>query len=35
MTKGRNLRLYCHKDGHEQQGMVGTINISGPPPFTK
>ena len=35
MTKGSNLKLYCHKDGHEQQGMVGTINISGPPPFTK
>ena len=35
MTKGTNLKLYCHKDGHEQQGMVGTINISGPPPFTK
>ena len=35
MTKGKDLKLYCHKDGHEQQGMVGTINISGPPPFTK
>ena len=35
MTKGRNLKLYCHKDGHEQQGMVGALNISGPPPFTK
>ena len=35
MTKGRNLKLYCHKDGHEQQGMTGTINISGPPPFTR
>ena len=35
MTKGTNLKLYCHKDGHEQQGMVGTINISGPPPFTR
>ena len=34
MTKGNNLKLYCHKDGHEQQGMVGTINISGPPPFS-
>ena len=29
MTKGKNLRLYCHKDSHEEQGMVGTINISG------
>ena len=35
MTRGNNLKLYCHKDGHEQQGMVGAINISGPPPFTK
>ena len=35
MTKGRNLKLYCHKDGHEEQGMTGTINISGPPPFSK
>ena len=29
MTKGKNLRLYCHKKGHEEQGMVGTINIVG------
>lgn len=29
MTKGKNLRLYCHKKGHEDQGMVGTINIVG------
>ncbi len=29
MTKGKNLRLYCHKTDHEEQGMVGTINISG------
>ena len=35
MTKGRNLRLYCHKDGHEEQGMTGTINISGSPPFSR
>ena len=35
MTKGRNLKLYCHKDGHEEQGMAGTINISGPAPFSK
>lgn len=29
MTKGKNLKLYCHKKGHEKQGMVGTINIVG------
>ena len=29
MTKGKNLRLYCHKKGHEEKGMVGTINIVG------
>ena len=29
MTKGKNLKLYCHKKGHEEQGMVGTINIVG------
>ena len=29
MTKGQNLKLYCHKKGHESQGMVGTINIVG------
>ena len=34
MTKGANLRLYCHKDEHEELGMTGTINISGPPPFS-
>ena len=33
MTNGK-LRLYCHKEGHEQQGMVGEIEIFGPPPFT-
>jgi uncharacterized cupredoxin-like copper-binding protein len=29
MTKGKNLRLYCHKKGHEKQGMIGSINIIG------
>ena len=33
MTKGEGLRLYCHKDDHEQHGMVGEIDIHGPPPF--
>ena len=35
MTKGENLKLFCHKDDHEAHGMVGSINIIGPPPFTK
>jgi uncharacterized cupredoxin-like copper-binding protein len=29
MTKGTNLKLFCHKEGHEAQGMVGSINIVG------
>ena len=29
MTKGKNLRLYCHKEGHEEAGMIGSINIIG------
>ena len=29
MTKGENLRLFCHKRDHEAQGMVGSINIIG------
>lgn len=29
MTKGKNLKLYCHKKDHEQKGMVGNINIIG------
>lgn len=29
MTKGENLRLFCHKRNHEEQGMVGSINIIG------
>ncbi len=35
MTKGKHLKLYCHKDDHEEKGMVGEIDISGPPPFSK
>ena len=33
MTNGK-LRLYCHKEDHEQKGMVGEFEIFGPPPFT-
>ena len=29
MTKGKSLKLFCHKKGHEALGMVGTINIIG------
>jgi len=29
MTKGKNLKFFCHKKGHEAQGMVGSINIIG------
>lgn len=29
MTKGKNLKLFCHKKDHEAQGMVGSINIVG------
>lgn len=29
MTKGKNLKLYCHKKDHEAHGMVGTIDIIG------
>ena len=35
MTNGKNMKLYCHKEGHEEQGMTGQVEISGPPPFTK
>lgn len=34
MIKGEKLKLYCHKEGHEEQGMVGEIEIYGPPPFS-
>jgi uncharacterized cupredoxin-like copper-binding protein len=33
MTNGKDLALYCHKEGHQEGGMTGTITISGPPPF--
>ncbi len=33
MTNGK-LKLYCHKEDHEAHGMVGEIEIFGPPPFT-
>lgn len=29
MTKGKDLRLFCHKHDHEEKGMVGSINIIG------
>jgi hypothetical protein len=29
MTKGQNLKLFYHKKGHEEKGMVGTISITG------
>jgi uncharacterized cupredoxin-like copper-binding protein len=35
MTNGTNLKLYCHKENHEAQGMSGLIEIFGSPPFTK
>ena len=34
MTSGKDLALYCHKKGHVEGGMVGTVEIFGPPPFT-
>ena len=34
MTKGKSLKLYCHKDDHEERGMVGEIEIFGAPPFS-
>jgi uncharacterized cupredoxin-like copper-binding protein len=33
MTNGQDLPLYCHKEGHREGGMIGSITISGPPPF--
>ena len=29
MTKGKDLKLFCHKNDHEEQGMIGSINITG------
>ena len=34
MTKGEHLKLFCHKEDHEAKGMVGEIDIVGPPPFS-
>ena len=33
MTNGEDLPLYCHKEGHHEGGMVGTVTIFGGPPF--
>ncbi len=33
MTNAEDLPLYCHKEGHREGGMLGTVTISGPPPF--
>lgn len=33
MTNGEDLPLYCHQERHRDGGMVGSITISGPPPF--
>jgi len=33
MTKGKSLKLYCHKDDHKERGMVGEIEIFGASPF--
>jgi uncharacterized cupredoxin-like copper-binding protein len=35
MKKGKNLKLYCHKENHEEMGMVGTVNIIGSLPLSK
>lgn len=35
MRNAENMKLYCHKADHEEHGMVGTITIKGPPPFSK
>lgn len=35
MTNGERMPLYCHKDDHREQDMVGTVTIAGPPPFTQ
>jgi uncharacterized cupredoxin-like copper-binding protein len=34
MMRGKDLRLYSEKDEDLEAGMAGTIEISGPPPFT-
>ena len=33
MTNGQALPLSCHKEGHREGGMVGSITITGKPPF--
>jgi uncharacterized cupredoxin-like copper-binding protein len=33
MTNGQDLPLVCHKEGHREGGMIGSITITGPPPF--
>jgi uncharacterized cupredoxin-like copper-binding protein len=33
MTNGDDMPLFCHKEGHRQGGMLGSITIVGPPPF--
>jgi uncharacterized cupredoxin-like copper-binding protein len=33
MTNGQDLPLHCHKEGHREGGMIGSITIAGPPPF--
>ena len=33
MTNGQDLPLFCHKEGHREGGMIGSITIAGPPPF--
>ena len=35
MKKGKNLKLYCHKENHEEMGMGGTVNIIGSLPLSK
>ena len=34
MIKGKSLKLYCHKDDHEERGMVGEIEIFSAPLFS-
>jgi uncharacterized cupredoxin-like copper-binding protein len=34
MSRGKDLRLYSEKEEDLEAGMAGTIQISGPPPFT-
>jgi uncharacterized cupredoxin-like copper-binding protein len=34
ISRGKDLRLYSQKEEDLEAGMAGTIQISGPPPFT-